>query len=64
MPMPKPTKPEDLCIGANGLTNQVGRPPKTLDIKVVKTHRMPEHADIMNQMPELAAKKRALDAEG
>ena len=40
MPMPKPTKVGDLNIGANGGTNQTGRIPKTLDVKIVKPHKL------------------------
>jgi hypothetical protein len=62
--MPKPTDTAKVCIGANGLENQAGRQPKTLDIKVLKAHQVPELADAHNRMAELAAKKKALDTEG
>jgi len=61
MPMPKPTKVGDLNIGANGTTNQVGRTPKTLDIKVAKPFET-DMPDIANRMAELAAAKKAADA--
>jgi len=53
MPMPKPTKVGDLNIGANGTTNQVGRTPKTLDIKVAKPFKE-DMPDILNRLVELA----------
>jgi hypothetical protein len=63
MPMPKPTKVGDLNIGANGGTNQEGRTPKTLDIKVAKPYKT-DMPDIANRMVDLADAKKAADAEG
>ena len=62
MPMPKPEKPEDLNIGANGTTNQVGRPAKTLDVKVIKPFKLKGDGhipDLHLRMVELAEKAKA-----
>lgn len=61
MPMPKPSKPEDLNIGANGLTNLEGRPAKSLDVKVVKPYKVGVEdgiPDIARRMVELATKNK------
>lgn len=57
MPMPKPEKPDDLCIGADGLANQEGRTPKSLDIKVVKAFR--DQPNLQNEMAKLADEARS-----
>jgi len=58
MPRKKPTSTKQVNIGADGLHNQAGREPETLDIKVVKVGE-----DVLNNMAALAAKKRAQDAQ-
>ena len=61
MPMPKPQKPEDINIGANGTTNLVGRPAKTLNVKVVKPYKLEGDQHIPNlhlRMVELAEKAK------
>jgi hypothetical protein len=51
MPMPKPQSVDDLTIH--------GRKPKTLDIKVVKLHKVGQ-ADAANKMAELAKRARGV----
>jgi hypothetical protein len=62
MPMPKPTKVGDINIGANGGTDQEGRTPKTLEVKVVKASKTPELAGLHLRLVEAADAKKTLDA--
>ena len=53
MPMPKPTRPEDLRIN--------GRVPKTLDVQIVKLFKT--DSTVPMRMAKLAAAKKAADAK-
>ncbi len=55
MPMPKPKKPSDLCIGSNGGANQEGKTPKTLEVKVFKGEKI--FPDISTMLVDLAQKR-------
>jgi len=57
MPMPKITDLKQINIGANGLDNQAGRAPKTLDIKVIRSEKAEaKMAELAQAKAEAAAK--------